>query len=346
MLYGYPVAATVENWLHETLCEVVNAVNTKVTANQNYPKWPLIVPEGNREALTRKHGLKSRVKDFNDAFRALSGEDKVRVVNTLNDQNNISTLLTRESHCSSLNDLPVSIREPIKELFVFAFGLLSDLGIRDRHFALIYNSTTFHICPFCGLEYFDAPGAPREDYDHYLWKDNYPFAAANLLNLAPMGGKCNSGYKKTQDMLKDEDGTRRRSFNPYNAAGVAVSLDGSVPFEGKDGLPQWQIEFIPATDESATWDKVFHIRERYIRDVLDPDFKSWLRLFLTWCRSAKLSPKTAPELIEALDGYIVTLEDQGLNDRAFLKAAVFKMMKGHCAANNERLIEFLLTPFA
>lgn len=343
MLYGYPAEATAENWLHETLCVVVNAVNTKVAANEDYPKWPLIIPKGHREALKRKHGLKSRVKDFNDAFRGLTDGEKAIVIQSLNDQNNISTLLTCESHCSCLDDLPVSIREPIKELFIFAFDLLSDLGIRDRHYSLIYDAAAYHVCPFCGLEYFDAPGAPREDYDHYLWKDSYTFAAVNLRNLAPMGGKCNSGYKKTQDMLKDEGGIRRRSYDPYNNTGVAVSLDGSVPFEGKDGQPRWQIEFAPATEESATWDKIFHIRERYVRDVLDPDFKGWLRAFRTWCRSAEVAPTTGAEVIEALDRYIVTLEDQGLSDRAFLKAAVFRMMKGHCIQNNQRLIEFLLT---
>ena len=343
MLYGFPAEATTENWLHETLCAVVNAVNTKAAANENYPKWPSIIPDDYRDALKRKHGLKSKVKAFNDAFRGLTDDEKTIIIRTLNEQNSLSTLLTCESHCYCLNDLPASIREPIKELFVFAFDLLSDLGIRDRHYALIYDAAKYHICPFCGLEHFDAPGAPREDYDHYLWKDSYPFAAVNLRNLAPMGGKCNSGYKKKQDVLKDVDGLRRRSYDPYNNTGVAVSLDDSVPFEGIDGKPRWQIEFTPATEESTTWDEVFHIRQRYERDVLNPDFNSWLRAFRNWCRSAKVAPTTGAEVIEALDRYITTLEDQGLNDRAFLKAAVFRMMRRHCVENNQRLIEFLLT---
>lgn len=343
MLYGYPTEAVAENWLHETLCTVVNTINAKAAANEKLPTWAEIIPEANRDALKSKRGLKSKIKDFNDAFRGLSDIEKTAVFQSLNDQNKLPTLLTCESHCTCLEDMPVSIRKPIKELFVFAFGLLSDLGIRDRHYVLIYKAAAYHLCPFCGLEYFEAPGATREDYDHYLWKDSYPFAAANLQNLAPMGGKCNSGYKKTQDMLKNGDGVRRRSFNPYNTTGVAVSLDGSVPFEGKDGQPRWQIEFTPAAEESATWDDVFHIRERYVRDVLDPDFKGWLRDFRAWCHSAQVAPKTGVEVIAALDRFIPTLEEQGLRDRAFLKAAVFKMLRRHCAENNLRLIDFLLS---
>lgn len=346
MLYGFPAEAVAENWLHETLCTVVNTINTKVTANEELPEWPEIIPAARKEALKRKTGLESRIEDLNKAFIKLNPDEKAAVLQALSAQNNIPALTSCESDCMTLKELPPLVQKEIEELFLFAFGLLTDLGIRDRHYAIIYNAADHHVCPFCGLEFFDAPGAPREDYDHYLLKDVYPLAAVNLRNLAPMGGKCNSGYKKMQDILKNGNGTRRRSYDPYNNTGVAVSLDSSVPFEGKDGQPRWQIEFAPATEESTTWDKVFHIRERYVRDVLDPDFKGWLRAFRTWCRSADLASTTGEEVIEALDRYIVTLEDQGLSDRAFLKAAVFRMMKGHCIENNQRLIEFLLLVLA
>ncbi|MCK7494405.1 MAG: hypothetical protein MZW92_26920 [Comamonadaceae bacterium] len=59
-------------------------------------------------------------------------------------------------------------------------GLLTKIGIRDRRYQAIYKSAMYHMCPFCGCEYFDAPGAPREDLDHYLAKSRYPFAAVNL----------------------------------------------------------------------------------------------------------------------------------------------------------------------
>lgn len=343
MLYGYPVAATAENWLHETLCDVVNSINTKTTAHEALPKWALIIPDGHREDLKRKHGLKSRIKDFGDAFRGLSVAERANVIQALSNQNNIPSLMSCESDCPCLDELPVTVREPIKELFIFAFELLSDLGIRDRHYALIYDAAEYHICPFCGLEYFDAPGAPREDYDHYLLKDDYPFAAANLRNLAPMGGKCNSGYKKMQDMLKKNDGTRRKSYDPYDADGVTISLEDSEPFAGKDGqIPRWQIDILPETEESTTWDEVFHIRERYKRDVLDPQFKSWLRFFGSWCRSVPVAPTSGEELVEALERYTATLEDQGISDKAFLKAAVFRMLQKHCSEGNERLISLLI----
>ena len=343
MLYGYPIEATVENWLHDVLCDIIRAVNTKVAANEDLPKWPLIVPTPHRVRLKSRHGLKRKINVLKDALKGLTNPERARVIQALSDQNNIPALVTCTADCSKLLDLPASVQDPIKDLFIFAFDLLSDLGIRDRHYAIIYNALEYPICPFCGLEYFDAPGAPREDYDHYLLKDDYPFAAANLRNLAPMGGKCNSGYKKMQDMLKKGDGTRRKSFDPYNHPGLSVSLEGSEPFEGKDGqIPRWQIDFIPTTEESSTWEEIFHVRERYIRDVLDPSFKSWLRAFRTWCRSAPIAPASGPELVEAIERYAITLEDQGISDRAFIKVAVFRMLQKQCRDDNERVISLLL----
>ncbi len=95
-----------------------------------------------------------------------------------------------------------------------------------------------------------------------------------------MGNKCNSRYKLAQDILTKKDGTRRKSFDPYNHGEISLSLNNSQPFAGKNGqLPRWQIEFSPNTEEIITWDEVFHIRERYEKNVLNEEFKSWLRSF-------------------------------------------------------------------
>ena len=110
-------------------------------------------------------------------------------------QNRIADLAICATDCEILSDLPKAIQAPVAEPCNFAFELLTGLGVRDRHYRAIYTTVPYHVCPFCGCEYFDAPGAPREDLDHYLPRNLYPFAAANLRNLVPMGMKCNERYK-------------------------------------------------------------------------------------------------------------------------------------------------------
>ena len=247
-------------------------------------------------------------------------------------------------NCETIDDLPLGIRGPISELFSYSFNLLTLLGVRDECYRVIYSATPHHVCAFCGLEYFEAPGAPREALDHFLARSLYPFAAANLHNLVPMGHKCNSNYKLSQDILRGTGGVRRRSFNPYGmVAGIRISLSESEPFAGRDGqTPAWQIAFDPDSEEVTTWDTIFRIRTRYARDILDEEFKNWLTNFWDWCRRAEINLNSERTLLHALERYVGCHEDCGLSDRSFLKAAMFRMLLKHCQEGNARLIQLLL----
>jgi hypothetical protein len=281
VLYGYPIEATAENWLHDCLCEIIQTIHTNLQASHSIPDWPDIIPEKYRSKLRRRTGLQDRLEIYRTSVESLAPLERDRVTQALIDQNEIACLLSCTHHCENINDLPQSIHKPVKDLFSFSFDLLTDLEIRDNHYRKIYEAIQ-HICPFCGCEYFDAPiphrkvdssSERREALDHYLAESKYSFAAANLRNLVPMGHKCNSSYKLAQDILYNDDGSRRKSFDPYNHTGVKISLDNSQPFAGANGtVPQWQIEFEPATEEITTWDTVFKIRERFKNNVLDPDF--------------------------------------------------------------------------
>ena len=343
MLFGYPLVATANNWLHDCLCAMIGAIHTSLGAAQAPPEWPDVIPTQYRDQLRNRPGLRDRLDAYTRALRRLSAVNRERVLNALNDQNQINLLLSCRHECEAIDDLPALIRKPIEDLFSFAFKLLTPLGVRDTHYQEIYTSTEDHVCPFCGCEYFDAPGAPREALDHYLKESTYPFAAANLRNLVPMGDKCNSRYKLAQDILRKDDGTRRSSFDPYNHAGVRISLDDSQPFAGLDGqMPRWQIDFDPDSPEAATWDEIFHIRERYVRDVLNPSFKRWLGNFGAWFKRNVRNPNpTEHEMLTAIQQYIDNLEPMELGGRDFLRERVFQMLYRHCHHGDQRLIALM-----
>lgn len=344
MIFGYPNEAILDNWFHDCICTILRSIHASVQSAQPQGPWPAIIPEPYRGVLQRRTGLRDRIDAYTMAVASLNGHELQKLVSALEEQNRIQLLLEGASSCDAIDELPEAIRHPARELFSFAFDLLTDLGIRDRQYAEIYDRAPYHLCPFCGCEYFDAPGAPREGLDHYLPRSKYPFAAANLTNLVPMGSKCNSSYKLAQDILYKEDGTRRKSFYPYHHGGVHVSLTNSKPFARPYGLfpyPDWVIEFEPSIEETSTWDTVFHIRERYSRDILDPDFSSWLRDFSSWCRSANIRPTTEQDVMDALRDYSEYWETAGVADRAFLKAAVFRMLLHHYEQGNQRIIDMI-----
>ncbi|MBZ4331417.1 hypothetical protein NR800_19955 [Corallococcus interemptor] len=338
MLFGYPIAATLNNWLHDCMVEAIKNVHAAVDSAKRCPAWPKVFPRAYQATLKPRTGLRDRVKAYNRAIRGLTKADRDLVLAAVADQNRIADLLSGACNCTPIDGLHQDVREPVKNLFGFAFDLLTELKVRDQHYDAIYAAATEHMCPFCGTEYFEAPGTPREALDHYLAKSRYPFAAANLRNLVPMGHKCNSNYKLASDLLYGVGGSRRVAFDPYNHTTINVVLDDSDPFGGVTAnTPKWTVKFAPDTPAVQTWDEVFSIRERYRQSHLDPDFARWLAGFQSWARSVSLQADTDDKLIDALRQYEEYWVASGIQDRAFLKAAVFRMLRRHCELGHQRL---------
>lgn len=344
MLFGYPIAATTENWLHDCLVEMLAAIHSHLDQGVPLPQWPGIIPVPYRDALQKRTGLHDRLEAYRTAVCDLAPQERQRITICLRQQNRIGELCTCAEDCDALEQLPPISHESIRNLFDYAFALLTETGVRDRHYSSIYSATPYHVCPFCGSEYFDAPGAPREDVDHYLPKSRYPFAAANLRNLVPMGMRCNERYKLDVDILRSADGARRRVFDPYANPSVEIRMNGSIPFEGAEGqAPRWVIQFEPETPECTTWDEVFHVRERIQRDVLDPSFIRWLREFAVWFKKRIAHPQPDAETVQqAMLQYAEDLTLLGLNPREFLRAPVFRMLHLHCTAGNDRLNRLMI----
>jgi hypothetical protein len=341
MLFAYPLPAAADNWLHDCMRGILEEVHRLVGGGSPIPAWPATVPAPHRNLLRRRHGLAARVTTYAAALATLIIDEQAIVLRTFTEQNQIATLLTCASNCSTLAALPAPIRAPATDLFDFAFDLLTDLDVRDRHYETICAALDHHVCPFCGDEGFDAPGGPREAFDHYLAKSRYPFAAANLRNLVPMGNKCNSRYKLNADILWNGT-TRRPAFDPYISRNVTLNLTRSVPFAGSDGIrPRWEIDFSPNCPEVVTWDSVFRIRERYSRDILDRYYTKWIGEFAGYCSINSLRLNDPDSIINCLLNYARCMDLYGFSDRGFLRAAMFRMLHAHCSAGNARLINLI-----
>lgn len=343
MLFGYPVAATRNNWFHDCLCETLRTIHALADANEGYPDWPSVLPTAHRKPLEDRPKLRGLLKAYNDAIRQLAREQRDMVLGALESENRIPELLSGAQDCVRADGLPQVVQEPVAELFEFAFQLLAPLKVRDQHYAAVHAEMPAHVCPFCGIEHFSSPRSKREALDHYLARSYYPFAAANLRNLVPMCHKCNSGYKLAADMVRRVDGTGRVAFDPYNHTRIQVLLDESDPFGGStEILPNWRIRFLPETPEVSTWDDVFSVRERYRQDHLDDAYVPWIRQFAELARD-RVRPYSDEKLIEALRWYEEAHRDPELefHERAFLKAAVFRMLRQRCQQKHSRLLKLL-----
>jgi hypothetical protein len=352
MFYGYPTKATAENWLHNTLVKLVKTLHTNADQGKPLLIWPDCLPKERRENLKRRHGFKRRLTEYEGAIRRLSCGERQQVLVCLDAQNKIKELLAGQQDCDRLSDLPELARQPISDLFHFAFELIKELGIRDRHYKLIFDATEDHYCPFCCCEPFDAPGGERfaldsserrisEALDHYLPRDEYPFAAANLCNLVPMGGKCN-GYKLNTDLLRSQSNHRRKAFYPYSKQRSRVCLKSSEPIGRRPtDPPSWKILIIPTCPEADTWNEVFSLHTRIERDVLSPArYQRWFKQFCQWfVKEFKTWSPTNAQIVAGLKKYHDNEAIKELNGVEHYRTLVIDMIHHHCSKGSSKLFQ-------
>lgn len=349
MLFSYSPVGYQDNWLHEVLIEMLAVDMTRIDAGQSRLDWPACIPQTHREALERKSGLEDRRAIFLDRYEALRDRDRARVHDAMSRHNAFPAIFDDGDPCISVSELPREIQDSIKSLFEFSFGLLTDLGLRDRNYRRLYDQLDSKVCAFCGVESLDAPGQKREALDHYLPIATYPFAGVNFRNLSPMGTKCNSRYKLQQDILVDpKTGDRRACCDPYNSTAIILSLKSSRPFKGpRVGLvtcPDWVIKWEGGDPEKLeTWESVFAISERYRESSLNPNFRDWIDHFCQWAARPSYDVGSPEALREVLREFSDTVVPGRIAEAAFLKRATFQMLEGHCNDTEEgrRVFEWL-----
>lgn len=290
MLRSYPITATQDNWLHDTIIGIIRDIHDKLNNNENItstqPTWHNLVSArttGQRkDTLVGLSGVKKRLFAFKDAYAELDLAERNVVLNTLLNQNQIAQLLNRTLQPQTLSQTHPLIHERAKDLFVFCFEKLTDLNVRAGQYHAIFSSLGDKICPFCGIERVMNPEETAQDQDHYLAKSIYPFCAANLRNLVPMCRCCNRDYKKNKDVIH---GGLRRAFDPYNCTPPEITLNQTIIIEDSSPIKlDWSIDFITSLEEAETWNSVFDIRTRYKRDILNEYFDKWFWGFSEKCR--------------------------------------------------------------
>ncbi len=329
MLNVYPIAATAENWVHDAVSGKVRTALEALNNGAAAPGWA----DNMHADLADRAALETRYNAFRKVAEGLSDRQRTKVLRALEDQNNIPAVFEGVAACPRIAAIPVKIRKPTADLFTAAFDALKSFKVRDRQYEAIFEGLPGKCCPFCGIEPFEAPGLAREDMDHYLPRSLYPFAGANLRNLAPMGGKCNRAYKQAVDVICDGTGQRRRCFDPYGQNRAEVSLLASRPFEGTgDGpfpLPAWQVDLLGDAESVATWDQVFQIRRRYEGKVT-AHFREWMEHFAVWCGGQVGLVTTQQDVVAALDRYLDFVLQRMHDDGAHLKRAMFEMLRRQC----------------
>ncbi|MCP5246247.1 MAG: hypothetical protein H6937_10040 [Burkholderiales bacterium] len=355
MLACYPLAATQENWLHETLVALIQLVHQKLDAGQAIPetqqRWCAllddVIIDPNKQLLIPLRGVRDKLFEYKKKVANLSIVERAQIFAVLESQNQIVNLLADVEPISSIEQDFPQVNTQVRELFEFCYGKLTDLKVRERQYATVFNALPDKICPFCGIERLMNPEETAQDQDHYLAKSIYPFAAANMRNLVPMCRVCNRDYKKDIDVIRDDDGNRRTAFDPYSCLPVTVELNNSaMDTDTGRPIPSWQIEFQPSSNEAETWDNVFSIRKRYKRDVLNQNFDRWMRGFAKKCERDRERGLIQQGLTDAAVRRVLAEFQQDKEDNpaigmGFLEPKVFEFLLNKFDQDNQRIVQMI-----
>lgn len=270
--------------------------------------------------------------------------------------------LCRDTSLSPPRSKPVSdeLHDKLKALYNYFFtetlkeskNLFTALkGTYDQQYKNFRDENLIlgKVCPMCGLhEYPLRSNEPKAQYDHWLPQDIYPLLAINFLNLVPICGICNN-IKRQSDLLFDK-AARTISFYPYQGhAGLSFRILSYVPVDklGKEdqdkyiyGKYEWEIECVENTDTGklASWDRVFHIRNRYssyISDYYD-EIKTTLKEYMVEKGIAFVNGSKKEDLIIVLQQFQAhRIKDVKRETGSHLKKAFLKFISDN---GNESLL--------
>ncbi len=229
--------------------------------------------------------LKDLLVKFLTQFEELTLKEKEQVFDVFFKIQDVDNLLQEpniDSRIFHIDALPSKIRQPTKDFFSFMYpSTLNYQNCIDSHYAAIWESLKAKkqfVCPFCGIEPMFNPLTRRQDYDHLLAQETYPFLSVNVNNLVPMGRDCNQIFKFRGDIVKFIEQNRQCFTLPYgNDDHVVLTIETNAGFRALANLEgQWRFEFSPFDAKLANWVQIFQLEYRYGAEVLDKYYLDWI----------------------------------------------------------------------
>jgi hypothetical protein len=315
--------------LHEHIADFLRRAKAEGRVPRKFSLVQHCCPEL-RARSENSPNLRAKLKAFYTVFVGLRPRAKQKTFDAFQAVNSIDGQLANRRERYAIKDLPEAVRVPAKKLFVYLYTHALGAGGRiTDHWGKFYAQLESKDCPFCAIEPLHHPDFYKQDYDHLLCKDIYPFAAVNMRNLVPMGRDCNTIFKRTKDVLC-KNGSRRRAFQPFNSSGVRIQIDlsGSQPPTATNRKGKWKIRVKPGRQEVATWVDLFDTPARYEKEVLQTRAVAWIGEFrnVVKCSTKPSGGWTVPRLRNILGRYAKSFNGSGYGELHFLKGPFYDLL--------------------
>ncbi len=188
-------------------------------------------------------------------------------------------------------DIPEEVRVITKELFI---KLYEDTLKESKYFKEYYGdllshyhtlkksgNNDFEYCPACGItEMKTFEDSDRDQYDHYLPKDKYPFSSINFKNLVPICSTCNSFTNKSDKDILSYEGV---VFYPFDEKQSEIDIAVNITHIDFDNLSDSTLDLnYTCTNgklkEIEAWKNIYNIVKRH-NDHIRGSLKRWYTRF-------------------------------------------------------------------
>lgn len=234
--------------------------------------------------------LGKRFKDIYAITKNLTQAARTKFCKAIRDSNEIQSICDGKSIPLKAASIPAAVMPLVQDLFI---SLYEDV-IKGKYFIAKYGSlkdhyhtvrkdkaNDFEFCPACGLvEMKNADDKKKDQHDHYLPKDVYPYSSVNFKNLVPICIDCNSiEVKSNKDILKYSG----LVFYPFDDKHKGIDIEVSIKNDDPNDISkiQWDIQYSNKDGkkpEIKAWKEIYNIEDRHQTHVTG-NIRKWYELY-------------------------------------------------------------------
>ncbi len=286
-----------------------------------------------RKKVSRTPNLKNPIEEIYNICQSFTVTQKNYIRDTFVINNNIEAICDNTISPRFYDDLATNTSRDFSNKVKSFFSNLFETIFKQKPFELNshYNhfmSANKKLCPTCGLNTLEADSSNhRDDYDHYLPKEKYPFNAVNLKNLMPICSDCNKKWKKNNNPVQDNNGVATEAFYYYGSVNPDVEI--KIQINDMDNCDINIILTSPTMQNKVdTWDRIYSISRRYKEHVICHE-----QVGKGWIREAKayLDRDSAYNI----NNYINDAKNNRLENKNFIKAPFLEECKNKGLLFNE-----------
>jgi hypothetical protein len=234
--------------------------------------------------------LGKRFKNIYSITKTWSQTDRTKLCSAIRSSNEIKNACSGTIKPFNSSAIPASLIPLVQDLFI---SLYEDV-MKGKYFIAKYGSlkdhyhsirkdkaNAFEFCPACGIvEMKNSEDKKKDQHDHYLPKDVYPFSSVNFENLVPVCIDCNSiEVKSNKDILKYSG----LVFYPFDEKHKGIDIDISIKKNDSNDLSKisWNINYSNKDSkdkELKAWKAVYNIEDRHQTHIVG-NIISWYGFF-------------------------------------------------------------------